>query len=100
MDRTAAVHGRTLNVEFKSLKTTPEPANQELLPTSAELELAEDGVEDACDSDAELVCANLGGVDISGGSLAVQQAIQLYSALVKKTPGVVKKECESGGESE
>ena len=43
--------------QFESPKTTPEPANQELLPTSAELELAEDGVEDACDSIASLASA-------------------------------------------
>ena len=63
-----------------------------------DLELREDGVGDVCDSDAELVCAKLNGIDISGDCLAMQQAIDLYSKLTRKTRSLVKEESESESE--
>jgi hypothetical protein len=51
-------------------------------------------IDDACDSDAEIICAKLGGVQIDGGQLAVDQAIALYRALNRMEGLHVKEEPE------
>merc|ERR1711861_33983 len=74
-------------------------AEAELEAASEEFQLEEEMGEDVCDSDAELLCAKLHGVDINGGGLAMKQAFDLYRA-IKPVKPTVKEECPSGGEDD
>jgi hypothetical protein len=68
------------------------------LHSSKHIQLEDEHGEAVCDSDAELVCAKLGGIDISGDILVMEQALSLYRALTKSSESNVKQECSGDTE--
>ena len=60
--------------------------------------LQDEGDEDDCASDVEVVCAKLCSVDIHGSSLGIDQALELYRAMQGITVKVKREINDSEGE--